>query len=268
VAQPGQGRYTRLARQSDGKLVVSSDINYPSFSMNVTRLLTNGTTDTTFGVGGTVSLPWSTVGTEIDATAETVDLLGRIVIGGWQRNAYGSSSGKFFVARLTSNGAFDQTYGVGGFNSSGSTVNLFTYENAFVGLTLQPDGKAILVGTTNEADQKFAVARFDGDPAPQIGSFTASPNPVTASGSVTLTASYLTDTNPGATITQVAFSYLDNSGNQHLLGDAAQTSPGVWTRSFSPSTFSLTSGTYTLFAQAEDSYGVFSDPLAITETVS
>jgi hypothetical protein len=31
--------------------------------------------------------------------------------------------------------------------------------------------------------------------------------------------------------------------------------------------FSLTSGTYTLFAQAEDSYGVFSDPFALTLTV-
>jgi hypothetical protein len=71
----------------------------------------------------------------------------------------------------------------------------------------------------------------------------------------------------GATITQVAFYYIDNSGNQHLLGDAAQTSPGVWTLSFSPSTSGLTSGTYTLFAQAEDSYGVFSDPFALTLTV-
>ena len=82
-----------------------------------------------------------------------------------------------------------------------------------------------------------------------------------------LTASNLTDTNPGATITQVAFYYIDNSGNQHLLGYAAQTSPGVWTLSFSPSTSGLTSGTYTLLAQAEDSYGVFSDPFALTLTV-
>jgi hypothetical protein len=30
----------------------------------------------------------------------------------------------------------------------------------------------------------------------------------------------------------------------------------------------MTSGTYTLIAQAEDSYGAFGDPLALTETVS
>jgi hypothetical protein len=40
----------------------------------------------------------------------------------------------------------------------------------------------------------------------------------------------------------------------------------VWTLAFS--TPGLTSGMDMLFAQAEDSYGVFGDPLAITETVS
>jgi hypothetical protein len=145
--------------------------------------------------------------------------------------------------------------------------------NDFVAVWGMPDGSATNQESIFFRDPPAAEtdasppALADGDPAPQIRSFTASPNPVTAGGSVTLTASNLTDTNPGATITQVAFSYIDNSGSQHLLGYAAQTSPGVWTLSFSPSTFSLTSGTYTLLAQAEDSYGVFSDPFALTLTV-
>ncbi|HKB40230.1 MAG TPA: hypothetical protein VKD72_27620, partial [Gemmataceae bacterium] len=103
---------------------------------------------------------------------------------------------------------------------------------------------------------------------PQIGSFTASPNPGAAGSDLTLTASNITDANPGAGITQVAF-YQDSNGDgtlepgtDTLLGYATQTSPGVWTF-----TGSLASGTYTLFAQAEDSYGVFSDPLATTEQV-
>jgi hypothetical protein len=40
----------------------------------------------------------------------------------------------------------------------------------------------------------------------------------------------------------------------------------MWTFTFS--TAGLTSGTYTLFAQAKDSYGVFGDPFPITETVN
>jgi hypothetical protein len=69
-------------------------------------------------------------------------------------------------------------------------------------------------------------------PAPQIGSFTASPNPVTAGSSLTLTASNVTDANPAVTITQLAFYYIDSSGNQQLLGYGPQTSPGVWTYIF------------------------------------
>jgi hypothetical protein len=101
---------------------------------------------------------------------------------------------------------------------------------------------------------------------PQIGSFTASPNPVTAGSSVTLTAGHILDANPGATITQVAF-YVDSNGDgklepatDALLGYATQTSPGVWTFTF---TVKLAPSTYTLFAQAKDNYGVFGDPLAL-----
>jgi hypothetical protein len=89
---------------------------------------------------------------------------------------------------------------------------------------------------------------------------------------VTLTAANVVALNPGSTVTQVAF-YQDSnsdgvleSGTDSFLGYGVQTSPGVWTLTFS--TAGLTSGTYTLFAQAKNSYGVFGDPFAITETVS
>jgi uncharacterized delta-60 repeat protein len=263
VVNLGKGDSPCLTVQPDGKLVAAS-INYDSSpaGIHVTRLLANGSPDTGFATGGTATIPW--LPSLIRSTAVKVDPLGRFVIGGWQ--GVTNAPDTFMVMRLTPAGALDSTFGVGGIGTSGSLVTIGGFGNLpSVAMTLQPDGKAVLVDTTS--DHKFAVARFDGDAALQIGSFTASPNPVTAGSSVTLTASNLTDTNPGATITQVAFYYIDNSGNQHLLGYAAQTSPGVWTLSFSPSTFSLTSGSYTLFAQTEDSYGVFSDPFALTLTV-
>jgi uncharacterized delta-60 repeat protein len=258
----GQGFQPSLTVQPDGKLVAASyNSNSSPAGIHVTRLLATGSPDTGFGTGGTATVPWSTIGWNNKSNAVKVDPLGRFVIGGSQGLDVDI---KLFVIRLTSTGSLDSTFGVGGIGTSGNLVNL-NLTLPHVAMELQPDGKPVLVSTTQ--DSKFAVARFDGDPALQISSFTASPNPVTAASSVTLTASNLTDTNPGATITQVAFDSIDNSGNQHLLGYAAQTSPGVWTLSFSPSTFSLTSGTYTLFAQAEDSYGVFSDPFALTLTI-
>ena len=56
------------------------------------------------------------------------------------------------------------------------------------------------------------------------------------------------------------------SATVQLVGTLNQSS-GAWTLS-SPKTFGLSAGTYTLFAQAEDSYGVFGDPVAITLTVN
>jgi probable HAF family extracellular repeat protein len=97
----------------------------------------------------------------------------------------------------------------------------------------------------------------------QIGTFAASPDPATAGSLVTLTATNITDTNPGATITKVAF-YVQINGNNTLLGEGTQTSPGVWTFNY---TVTLPRGSYTLFAQAEDSYGVFGDLAATTLTV-
>jgi hypothetical protein len=43
-----------------------------------------------------------------------------------------------------------------------------------------------------------------------------------------------------------------------------QTSPGVWTL---PYTVNLAPGTYTLFAQAQDNYRLFSNPYALSLTV-
>jgi len=122
----------------------------------------------------------------------------------------------------------------------------------------------VVVGNSyNGAKWNFLVARYLPS-EPEIGSFTASAYTVAAGSSVTLTASNITGGNPGATITQVAFYYVDGSGNQQLLGYGTQTSPGVWTFSF---TVSLAPGSYTLYAQATDSFGAVGDPVALTLTV-
>ena len=106
-----------------------------------------------------------------------------------------------------------------------------------------------------------ATLAYVGSDGPQIGSFSASPSRVAAGSSQTLTASNISDANPGATITQGALYYYDSTGTKQVLGYATQTSPGVWTL---PITVNLSPGTYPVFAQAEDSYGIFGDPFAIT----
>jgi hypothetical protein len=135
-------------------------------------------------------------------------------------------------------------------------------------------GNTLRVQLSNQANGTVvadAVRIFEVvPPPPQIGSFTASPNPAKAGASVTLTASTTTDGTAIGTVTQVAF-YVDSNGDgilepgtDALLGYATQTSPGVWTFAF---TVGLAPGSYTLFAQAEDSFGVLGDLAGLTLTV-
>src|SRR5205085_1402916 len=97
------------------------------------------------------------------------------------------------------------------------------------GIALQPNGDIVVAASSNNGSKwNFAVARYLPS-EPQISSFTASPNPVTTGGSVTLSASNITDGNPGSTITQVAF-YLDSNGDG-ILEPGSDTLLGYGTQS-------------------------------------
>jgi hypothetical protein len=130
-----------------------------------------------------------------------------------------------------------------------------------VAVALQPDGEVVTAGTraviTTNGPTGFAFALGRLLPSePQIGSFTASPDPVAAGSSPTLTASSISDANPGAPVTQVAFS-VQMHGADTLLGYGTQTSPGAWTLTF---TVNRTPGNYPLLAVAQGSGGGLGDP--------
>jgi uncharacterized delta-60 repeat protein len=219
------------------------------------RFNADGTQDTSFGTNGVVVTGEAT-GSLI---SQSVAILasGQIVVGGHQ-HTFSSLNVSFMAARYSANGSLDTTFGTNGIASAGSGLNPYNE-----GMALEPDGRIVLAGYTDSGPQAFYLARFLGA-GPQIGSFTANPNPVTAGSSLTLTASNITDANPSSTITQVAF-YVQINGTNTLLGYGTQTSPGVWTFTF---TVNLTPGSYTLLAVAEDSYGVFGDPATITLIVT
>jgi uncharacterized delta-60 repeat protein len=223
----------------------------------LTRYNPNGALDTSFGNGGMVNTKGLNLGVAVAVQPD-----GKIVAAGdASRSAVG-------LARYNTDGSLDSTFGTGGIVTTqiGARFVLNSPNNGG-GVTLQPNGDIVVAGSSYDGSKwNFAVAHYLPS-EPQIGSFTASPNPVTAGSSTTLTVSNITDGNPNSTITQVAF-YLDSNGDgklevgtDTLLGYATQTSPGIWTYTF---TVNLAPGTYTLFAQAEDSYGVFGDPLATT----
>jgi uncharacterized delta-60 repeat protein len=233
-----------VALQPDGRIVAASE----GSGFTLVRYDPNGSLDASFGGGGIIVTPGIN-GSLSGLAIQPAD--GKII-------AVGSSGGLSALARYNPNGTLDSTFGSGGIVAP-------TFGLGDTAIALQYDGKIVTTAINNG---NFGLARYLPSES-HISSFTASPNPATAGSTTTLTVSSITDGNANSTITQAAF-YLDTDGNgildsaDTLLGYGTQTSPGVWTFSYM---VNLAPGTYTLFAQAEDSYGVFSDPFAITLTV-
>jgi uncharacterized delta-60 repeat protein len=161
IVKLGQGSWPSLAVQSDGKLVVASSAG----DIHLTRLLANGSLDAGFATGGTATvsslITRLITGENLYPRAVKVDPLGRYVVGGLADNA-GGISDKFMVIRLTSAGTLDSTFGNGGIGTSGNLGTLIL--SLPVAMALQPDGKALLVGSELNTG-KFAAVRFTGDSA-------------------------------------------------------------------------------------------------------
>jgi uncharacterized delta-60 repeat protein len=248
------GRCWAVALQSDGKIVLAGQGagSYSEVHGAVARYTASGAVDTTFGAGaGYVVTPMT--GTYNDYFyGVAVQGNGQIVAVGNNAPPSGGSSG---LVRYNTDGTLDNTFGNGG-------IVVPTFGDADTGVAIQADGK-IVVSCFNGGN--FGVARYLPS-EPEIGSFTANPNPVTYGSTVTLAASNITDGNAGATITKVSFYYFNGIGNQVTLGTVTVSSGGDWTLTSSTG-FGLTSGTYTIYAQAEDSYAVFGDPLGLSLTV-
>ena len=249
IGNNSQGYGVLIQSSRNNAIVVSGD---SSAGWTLVRLTSTGQIDTTFGGSGT---GFASSGMAL-ASRIAQDPNGDLITNGTATTTSG-----FAVAAYLPDGTPDTTFGTGGVSVTSFSGGAYGEG----GIAIQPgDGKIVAAGITGSNDS-LALVRFL-PPDTKIGSFTASPNPVTSGSSVTLTASNILDSNPTSTITQVAF-YLDTNGDgvldsgDTLLGYATQTSPGVWTFTFS---VNLAPGTYTLFAQAQDSAGLFSDPLALS----
>jgi uncharacterized delta-60 repeat protein len=261
-----------------GKIVAAATIGLNPGGINneqvtLARFSADGTADNTFGQGGQVVTPFPNSGSMAWATALQAD--GKIVVAG-NTISYGGGSWNFSLLRYNPDGSLDTTFS----NSSGQQVfpsgGLVmtpdgTPDGRALAVAIQADGRIVAAGATDFAtsSSEFMVARYL--PGPEIGTFTASASTVTAGNSLTLTASNVSDGDPSsanpsqyATVTQVAFYAVDTSGNQYLLGNSTL-SNGVW----SPVnyTVSLSSGSYTLFAQATDSDDTIGDAAFLTLTV-
>ena len=153
-------RAQSVAIQSDGKIVVAGGAMVNSYGKDfaVARYNSNGTLDTSFGVGGKVSLDineaiYGSIGSDDIAYAVLVQNDGKILVAGMGDVRY------FTLVRYLSNGVLDATFGTNGV----VTTNIGNYCVPYA-LALQSDEKILVGGYAymgGDTIDDFALVRYE-----------------------------------------------------------------------------------------------------------
>jgi uncharacterized delta-60 repeat protein len=130
-----------MAIQPDGRIVLGGSIGSDFFAA---RLTSSGALDSTFGTGGITKVNLKGVQSSNATTAASGVAIvagGKIVLGGTKTDSSGFS--RFALTRLNSNGKIDTSFG-----SSGITTTAFSQNSVAHAMTVQADGKIVLVGSS------------------------------------------------------------------------------------------------------------------------
>jgi uncharacterized delta-60 repeat protein len=138
-----------VAIQPDGKIVIAGrTVVNSSFVFAVVRYNANGTLDTSFGTGGSVTTDFN-VYNEVNSIALQPD--GKIIAFGEASQQQGNLTGSFLMVRYNTNGSLDSTFGTGGKVGTAFGINgARGYDVA-----LQPDGKIVGFGITRQSSPSF-----------------------------------------------------------------------------------------------------------------
>lgn len=177
---PSSDEASAVALQRDGKSVhvgcsqVGANCTVPNATGPVTarfaltRYNRDGSLDTSFGTGGKVLTDLTARYANLRAVAIQPD--GKIVVAGGIRLGTTTTRNDFVVARYTSRGNLDTSFG-GGDGVTITPIGPF-YDQAN-GLALLPHGKILLAGTSDQAppsasqsDDDFALAQYNADGTP------------------------------------------------------------------------------------------------------
>ena len=145
--------------QADGKIVAvgSANANATYYDFAAVRYLSNGTIDTTFGVAGKVSTDFGVGGFD-RAHSAALQADGSIVAAGFAISTSGISQ-NYAVARYTSSGVLDTTFGNGG----KTQIDFGSCCQSAYAVLVQTDGKIVIVGyaNTESSDSDFLLARLN-----------------------------------------------------------------------------------------------------------
>lgn len=148
-----------MVLQPDGKIVVAGRIggisdDNPDFL--VMRFTASGSLDSSFGAGGVTQTPINSTSLAVYGVALQGD--GKIVVAG---SASPNGTNDFAVARYTTNGTLDASFGTNGIvvtpMGSGSDIAR--------GVIVQGDGKIVLAGRADGGQLTFGLTRYLSDGA-------------------------------------------------------------------------------------------------------
>jgi len=158
----GYDQARSAALQADGKIVAAGTTifdNGLSQPFALARYTAAGVLDSAFDGDGLKQIDFgSFMQTAYDVLVQPD---GRIITAGYPNSE--SSDSDFLIARCTTDGALDTTFGIGGkVRTSFGNLNGGAY-----GIALQPDGRLVAVGfqaTFTAVGVEYALARYLGDP--------------------------------------------------------------------------------------------------------
>jgi len=147
-----KGQYaTAVGIQGDGKVVAGGVVSGPfAPHFALARYNSNGSLDTTFDSDGKVTTPMG-LGGGVSSIAIQSD--GKIIALGDTATGFDGNNSDFAIARYTSNGSLDSTYGGGGI----ATVDFDNPNDAPLAMALDSAGRAVVVG---ESFPNIAIARL------------------------------------------------------------------------------------------------------------
>jgi uncharacterized delta-60 repeat protein len=144
-------RITRVAIQSDGKIIAAGYSGTNVNDLTVARYNANGTLDTSFGVNGFLNKDLQAGGAE-RIEGMTIQADDKILLVGTSSSA--STGGDGFIMRLTKDGLYDVS-----FNSVGYAIINYGGNESLSGVAIQPDSKIIASGVKNAGTS--GVYRFN-----------------------------------------------------------------------------------------------------------
>jgi uncharacterized delta-60 repeat protein len=147
-----------VAIQPDGKLIAVGSATNASPDFAVVRFNADGTLDSSFGSGGSVTTDF--FGDSDAASAVALQADGRIVAAGYARKSNPIDSADFALVRYNSDGSLDATFGNGGKVTTDASGHADIAES----LAVLPDGRLLVGGHTYDqsADSgDFELVRYN-----------------------------------------------------------------------------------------------------------